>query len=1036
MKPGSIRIEGNRLIIEAPPHVSIRLRRNFGGIQRYKAGVFQLSATPEQAYDLEWFRQRYPLTVDPASEAKFRTLCAEHERKLEAIAAIDVEGYIPREFDLALPPREYQRIGAELAIKTGGLLIADDLGVGKTITAICALTAPGSLPALVITLTHLTRQWERELARFAPALRVHRIRKGQPYAFSDIRVEVDPLTKRRKVVKHNGVPDVILINYHKLHGWVESLAGVARTVVMDEAQEFRHSGTKKYDAGKMIAQEADLRIGLSVGPSTRVELSGGPFGTGWSGPIEEAWGRLSAGSAVEEGKYEIIKISDEVMSRGWISDEHGFGWKPVKTAIRHRATKPMLRVHAAGVRTDMTVDHSVFTATATELREVPTGDLKIGDIIPCDDGAWWQCGREQAFDTLSLAADVPQSQVTVDLAGVTRQQLGLLAWEWQNCHMESTYGTRVPIQVYLKHRWLRTTGKVYVGRGKAPQLPLELKLSSWAYILGFFLGDGWSDGNRVAFSVDQPRVASIVQELIGMGLGLRPEIREMTHCKMSEVRVSHVLLARLLKRVTFGAKCQTKRIPHDWIFTWDTEARHELLHGLIDSDGHRAERASAMCYTTTSVGLADDVRILLRSLGAASTVHTSPPSKGGRVAGRQIEGKWPRISVSWSDNAAQGIDDGHKGGRHRFDRWRDMINEAPVRSVSDVDVDPESYVYDLEMDGHPSFVANGMLCHNTATPIYNYGVEIFNVIDVIAPDQLGTRKEFLDEWCGGVSGDMRESDINKARVTNPAALGTYLRESGLMIRRTRKDVGREIPALTIVKHAVECDPASIYKATQDVAELAKRVLNRIGTPLERMQSAGELDYRLRLATGIAKAGAVADFVRLLVDAGEKVVLFGWHHAVYEIWCDAFDRPGAEIPFALFTGKESDAQKDAARKKFVEGDAKVLIMSLRAGAGLDGLQFVCRTVVIGELDWSPGVLHQDFGRVHRDGQTEPVMGYVLVADEGSDPVISDVLGIKEAQAAGIRDPETAEEAVLTGASDDHIRKLAESVLKRRGVNVDN
>ena len=35
-------------------------------------------------------------------------------------------------------------------------------------------------------------------------------------------------------------------------------------------------------------------------------------------------------------------------------------------------------------------------------------------------------------------------------------------------------------------------------------------------------------------------------------------------------------------------------------------------------------------------------------------------------------------------------------------------------------------------------------------------------------------------------------------------------------------------------------------------ELARRVLDRIGSPLERMQSAGELDYRMRQATGIAR----------------------------------------------------------------------------------------------------------------------------------------------------------------------------------------
>lgn len=574
MKHGSITIRDNQLVISAPPHVSIRLRRLFGGAQRYKAGVFQLAATPEHAHDLEWFSERHPLDIDPECAERFAKLVEQQKRKLEAIAAIDSEGYVPREFELALPPREYQRLAADLLIKSGSLLVADAVGLGKTITGICAMTTPGTLPALIVTMTHLTRQWERELTRFAPRLRVHRIRSTQPYSFNDIRVEVDPTTRRRRVVRYDGVPDVLLINYEKLHGWVEHLAGVVRYVAFDEAQSLRHAGTRKYKAAQAIAVESDMKCGLS------------------------------------------------------------------------------------------------------------------------------------------------------------------------------------------------------------------------------------------------------------------------------------------------------------------------------------------------------------------------------------------------------------------------------------------------------------------ATPIYGFGHEIFNVMEVIAPGQLGTSREFIDEWCGG-SLDSK----GRAAVLDPAALGSYLRESGLMIRRTRKDVGRELAQLSIVRHAVECDAAAMERAEADVAELARRVLDRIGTPQEQMTTAGELDWRLRQATGMAKAAAVAEHVRLLVESGERPVLFGWHHQVYSIWQSFLNRWG--ITSAMYTGKESEAQKDEARRKFVDGEVDVLIISLRSGAGLDGLQFVSSVAVIGELDWSPQVVEQCIGRIYRDGQPNPVVAYILVAEEGSDPVISDVLGLKEAQSHYLLNPDASGMPEFQGASDDHIRRLAEDVLRRKG-----
>ena len=35
----------------------------------------------------------------------------------------------------------------------------------------------------------------------------------------------------------------------------------------------------------------------------------------------------------------------------------------------------------------------------------------------------------------------------------------------------------------------------------------------------------------------------------------------------------------------------------------------------------------------------------------------------------------------------------------------------------------------------------------SGTPIYNYGGEIHNVIDVLRPGALGSRQEFAREWC-------------------------------------------------------------------------------------------------------------------------------------------------------------------------------------------------------------------------------------------------------------------------------------------------
>ncbi|HCG1606534.1 TPA: DEAD/DEAH box helicase, partial [Pseudomonas aeruginosa] len=137
--------------------------------------------------------------------------------------------------------REYQRFaGAQVTIR-GGLLLADDLGLGKTITGICPMAEPGNLPAVVVYPAALPNHWPEKLAEFAPNLRVHHIRKGQPY----------PLVRqpRQRIPDlWDTLPDVILVSYHKLRGWADVLGEIVQYVVFEECQQLRNPSSNIYQA--------------------------------------------------------------------------------------------------------------------------------------------------------------------------------------------------------------------------------------------------------------------------------------------------------------------------------------------------------------------------------------------------------------------------------------------------------------------------------------------------------------------------------------------------------------------------------------------------------------------------------------------------------------------------------------------------------------------------------------------------------------------------------------------------------------------
>lgn len=300
----------------------------------------------------------------------------------------------------------------------------------------------------------------------------------------------------------------------------------------------------------------------------------------------------------------------------------------------------------------------------------------------------------------------------------------------------------------------------------------------------------------------------------------------------------------------------------------------------------------------------------------------------------------------------------------------------------------------------------------SATPIMNYGRDIFNVLSFIRPDALGDQWDFHREWLGAFG-----------RLTDPAALGTYLRECRAFLRRAKADVGKELAPVNRIVDRVDHDEAAVRSIEEKARSLALRATT--GTFFQRGEAARELDLMVRMQTGVAKAAAVADVARIIVEGGSPVLLVGWHRAVYDIWLDRL----RDLRPAMYTGSESTTAKERSKAAFVSGETDLLIMSLRSGVGLDGLQERCSWVVFGELDWSPGIHHQVIGRLDREGQRDPVNALFLVADDGSDPPMMEVLGLKASEAAWVVDPALGATSAASDAT--NLRKLVERYLDKKG-----
>lgn len=131
---------------------------------------------------------------------------------------------------------------------------------------------------------------------------------------------------------------------------------------------------------------------------------------------------------------------------------------------------------------------------------------------------------------------------------------------------------------------------------------------------------------------------------------------------------------------------------------------------------------------------------------------------------------------------------------------------------------------------------------------------------------------------------------------------------------------------------------------------------------------------LRKLAGEAKVKDAVEWVQNWLDSNpeDKIVVFATYKDVQHALVEAFDAP------AILGGQSPD-ETEAAKARFNDGDARVIVVSLAAGR--EGHTLVaggaCSDVVFVEQGWTPAEHAQAEDRVNRIGQTNPVTAWYLL-----------------------------------------------------------
>ena len=162
----------------------------------------------------------------------------------------------PDGFEGALRPYQQRGVGwlSFLGRLGLGACLADDMGLGKTAQLIATILAdPVDGPTLVVCPVSVLGNWQRELERFAPSLRV-KLHHGA----DRLRADDQPFAERADA-------DVVLTAYSLVARDLELLREVPwGRLVLDEAQQVKNPGTAQTRAIRQI--DASRRIALTGTP--------------------------------------------------------------------------------------------------------------------------------------------------------------------------------------------------------------------------------------------------------------------------------------------------------------------------------------------------------------------------------------------------------------------------------------------------------------------------------------------------------------------------------------------------------------------------------------------------------------------------------------------------------------------------------------------------------------------------------------------------------------------------------------------------
>ena len=267
----------------------------------------------------------------------------------------------------------------------------------------------------------------------------------------------------------------------------------------------------------------------------------------------------------------------------------------------------------------------------------------------------------------------------------------------------------------------------------------------------------------------------------------------------------------------------------------------------------------------------------------------------------------------------------------------------------------------------------------SGTPFLNRPAELFPILNMLSPSQYPSYFSFVKRYCGATYDEREGWQRPDNIVTNREEL--LQRLSGILIRRTKRDVLKELPELTRVLVPIDINNQTEYSnAMKDICSwIREKETVSYAAALTKLTAASQI-------IGLGKVEAGINLARDILNSEKKVVLFAHHKAVVAKAVDMLSEYGV----LTIVGDVSNKQRQDNITEFLQEDSKLRVMIIST-AGAEGIDlYSASNLIMLERLFTPAKEEQIEARLHRLGQRYPVTVWYLLARDTYDERMAEIV----------------------------------------------